>query len=112
MIEDAKSILQKWNGEVLEANTELDHIHLLISMDPKYTLSYCIGSLKNSLARKARNRHREYLDQFLWEESFWSDSYYIASTGGANLDTVKSYIENQGKPKRKYIKKNTVSDLK
>jgi putative transposase len=105
LLDNAKRLLQLWDGELIEGNTDQDHIHLLISMNPKYELARYIGVLKNSLARNVRKQYGEYLKQFLWGESFWSDSYYIATTGGVNLDTIQKYIENQGKPKRKYTKK-------
>jgi putative transposase len=105
LLDNAKRLLQLWDGELIEGNTDQDHIHLLISMNPKYELARYIGVLKNSLARNVRNQYSEYLKQFLWGDSFWSDSYYIATTGGVNLDTIQKYIENQGKPKRKYTKK-------
>ena len=34
-----------------------------------------------------------------------SDSYYIGSTGGANLEVIEEYIKKQGQPKRKYVRK-------
>jgi putative transposase len=105
LLDNAKRLLQLWDGELIEGNTDQDHIHLLISMNPKYELARYIGVLKNSLARNVRNQYSEYLKQFLWGDSFWSDSYYIATTGGVNLDTIQKYIENQGKPKRKYTQK-------
>jgi putative transposase len=105
LLDNAKRLLQLWDGELIEGNTDQDHIHLLISMNPKYELARYIGVLKNSLARNVRKQYSEYLKQFLWGDSFWSDSYYIATTGSVNLDAVQKYIENQGKPKRKYTKK-------
>jgi putative transposase len=105
LLDNARRLLEKWDGELLEGNTDLDHIHLLISMNPKYELARYIGSLKNSLARNVRKQYGDELKEYLWGDSFWSDSYYIASTGGADLDTVKKYIEDQGKPKRRYTKK-------
>lgn len=105
----AARILKNWDGELIEGNSDIDHIHLLISMNPKYELANYIGVLKNTLSRAVRKEYGEYIDSFIYKDVFWSPSYYISSTGGANLDTVQKYIENQGKPKRRYVKKSNSS---
>ena len=40
------------------------------------------------------------------KDSFWSDSYFITTTGGADIETLEKYIQDQSieKPKRKYTK--------
>ena len=65
-----------------------------------YQLTY----LKNTTARMVRKEHGEAIKDFLWGDSFWSDSYYLGTTGGSTLDVIQKYIEDQGKPKRKYVK--------
>ena len=42
-----------------------------------------------------------------WKDSFWSDSYFLTTTGGANIETLEQYIQQQGikKSKRKYAKR-------
>ncbi|MEF2906084.1 MAG: transposase [Lachnospiraceae bacterium] len=45
---------------------------------------------------------------------FWSDSYFITTTGGADIETIGKYIQDQGieKPKRKYTKRQTKKCVK
>lgn len=93
-----------YNGSLTEGNHDKDHIHLLLDMPPTCKMDDFIGMLKNTLARNVKKRYGDYLEQYLYGSSFWSDSYYLSTTGGANLDTVKQYIEQQGQPKRKYTK--------
>ena len=64
-----------------------------------------IGLMKQVTARLVRKNYREYLKDYLWGDSFWSDSYYLGSTGGANLEVIEEYIKKQGQPKRKYVRK-------
>ena len=104
LIEECKKIVEKNNGVLVEGKSDCDHIHILISMPPSVRMSDVIGSLKNSTSRMVRKTYPEHLSKYLYGESFWSDSYYIATTGGANIETIRQYIENQGKPKRKYQK--------
>ena len=105
LVSESARLLESWNGGLIEGNFESDHLHLLISMDPKYELARYVGVLKKTLSRNVRQKYGDYLAQYLWGGSFWSDSYYIATTGGANLETIQQYIQSQGKPKRKYVRK-------
>lgn len=87
----------------LEAfETDRDHAHLLISYPPKVQLSKLVMGLKTNSSKQVREQHWPEIEQALWGEHFWSPSYCIASAGGAPLAIVKQYVENQGKPRRKY----------
>ena len=68
-----------------------------------YTIEQIVYQQKRTYFRRA------YLEEYLWGDSFWTDSYYLGSTGGANLDVIEEYIKKQGQPKRKYVHKNGLS---
>ena len=97
-------LMNGYKGELLELNGESDHIHFLISLNPQCCLSDIINSLKTQLSRTLRKEFKEELSRIYFKDVFWSNSYFISTTGGANLEKIKEYIEDQGKPKRKYIK--------
>ena len=97
-------LMKGYKGELLELNGESDHIHFLISLNPQCCLSDIINSLKTQLSRTLRKEFKEELSRIYFKDVFWSNSYFISTTGGANLEKIKEYIEGQGKPKRKYIK--------
>lgn len=107
LLSEADRLLKMWNGALIEGNFEADHVHLLISMDPKYELARYVGVLKKTLSHNVRAKYKDHVSKYLWGESFWSGSYYIASTGGAGLDVIQQYIQDQGKPKRAYKQKST-----
>ena len=94
-------------GEIVECNFDCDHAHLLVKMPPTCCLSIMIGHMKLVSSRMVRKDHQDYLSQFLYGDSFWSDSYYVSTTGGATIEVIKQYIEAQGKPKRKYTKRSS-----
>lgn len=106
LISECKRLIEMYNGMLTEGNYDMDHIHLLISMPPTCKMDNFVGMLKNTLSRNVRKQYGEYLQQYLYGDSFWSDSYYLGTTGGANLETIRQYIEYQGQPKRKYIRAN------
>jgi putative transposase len=84
--------------ELLEFGGEDDHVHLMVSAHPKIALSNLIGKLKGKSSFFLRKEFREQIKNKLWGNHFWSPSYCVVSVGGASLDVVKQYIENQRKP--------------
>lgn len=101
ILEDLKEItkdyLIKKGGSVLEMNGEEDHIHILFEIPPQVELASMVCSLKTVTSRLIRKKYSNYLKNFYWEPVFWSRSYCILSTGGATIETIRKYIENQGK---------------
>ena len=105
LIDRSRVVIEANGGELIEGNSDIDHIHLLFSLQPDVNLSHFMASLKNTTSRMVRKTYGEYLSNYLYKDSFWSDSFYLSTTGGASIDVVQKYIENQGKPKRKYVKR-------
>ncbi len=83
---------------LIEFNGEDDHVHLLIEYPPTVQLSRLVNSLKGVSARMLRTQRSAQVRKYLWEEHFWSPSYFVGSAGGASLDVLRTYIENQRRP--------------
>jgi putative transposase len=81
--------------ELRETGWESDHVHLLVAYPPKVALSRLVNSLKGVSARRVRAANLREVRNKLWGERFWSPSYCAVSCGGAPLDIVKRYIEQQ-----------------
>jgi putative transposase len=90
-------LLNDKNCDVLEFGGEEDHIHILFETPPQVQLSKLVNTLKTVSSRLIKKKYEEYLKNYYWESAFWSRSYCIVSTGGATIETIKEYIENQGK---------------
>lgn len=99
-------ILENNNGSLIEFNSDKDHIHLLFEIAPDASLANLIRGAKGATSRLVRKEFPEKLKQHLRGDSFWSDSYFLATCGGVIIDTLKQYVETQGKPKRKYEFRN------
>src|SRR6266571_4998541 len=82
--------------EVFEANTDQDHIHLLVSIAPKMAVSEAVRILKSNTARMMNTKFPFLRTVYNGEMSIWSTGYF-ASTVGANEKTIQKYIEYQGK---------------
>lgn len=103
-------IEDRFKGKMLEFNGGEDHIHILFELPPSAAPSVIVCSLKTQLSKEVRKRYMEQIQGKLWKDSFWSDSYFLSTTGGANIETLDEYIRQQGierpeQPKRKYVKR-------
>ena len=98
-------IEERYHGKLIELNGEEDHIHILFELPPSAAPSVIICNLKTQLSKEVRKRYMDEIRGKLWKDSFWSDSYFLSTTGGANIETLEKYIQEQGieKPKRKYV---------
>ncbi len=92
-----KGLFSDWNCTLLEMNGEQDHIHLLFETPPQVQLSKIVNSWKTVTSRAMRKEFEEHLSSFYWKPYFWSSSYMLFTTGGAPIDVIKKYIENQDK---------------
>jgi putative transposase len=94
VLESNQSILTEFNGES-------DHVHLLIDLHPDNNISALISSLKSASSRILRQEFKAEIDKVYWGKAkLWHDSKCIVSCGGAPLEVVKQYIQEQsgGKP--------------
>ncbi|MDF2545400.1 MAG: transposase IS200-family protein [Anaerosolibacter sp.] len=90
-------LFEKWECTLIEMNHDLDHIHILFEAPPQVQLSKIINSYKTATSRLVRKHFEEHLKKFYWKEYFWNRSYLILSSGGAPIEVIKKYIEEQGK---------------
>lgn len=63
---------------------------------PNTEISKLLNAYKSASSRRIKNEFSD-IRKYLWKEYFWSKSYCLVTTGGAPLEVVKQYIENQGK---------------
>lgn len=88
--------LCKWKGiEIIEGHMMSDHIHLLLSIPPKYSVSQIMGYLKGKSAMMIFERHANLKYKF-GNRHFWAEGYYV-STVGLNTSTIQKYIREQEK---------------
>ena len=73
-----------------------DHVHVLFKAHPNSELSKFINAYKSASSRLIKKEFPT-IKQKLWKEYFWSRSYCLITTGGATIDVVRKYIENQEK---------------
>lgn len=92
----SNKIVEMNGGSIEEINFEADHVHMLLSMPPQCCLSSVINSMKTTTSRLVRKEHAAHLSHFFWKPYFWGREYMILSSGGAPIDIIKVYIQEQG----------------
>jgi len=81
--------------EILEMNVQEDHVHLVLSIPPKYSVSEVIGFLKGKCAIKMFDRHMD-LKKRYWGRHFWAKGYCV-STVGLDEEKIRKYVKWQRK---------------
>ena len=95
-LQDIIRLLCQYKGvEILEGHMMIDHVHLLLSIPPKMSVSSFMGYLKGKSALMIFDRHANLKYKF-GNRHFWSEGYYV-STVGLNEATIKKYIQDQEK---------------
>ena len=88
-------IEDNYNISLEEWNHDIDHVHILFKSHPNTNLTKFINAYKSASSRLIKKEYPSIKDK-LYEEPFWSKSFCLISTGGANIETIKQYIKSQG----------------
>ena len=92
------SISKKYDFEIHTQEVDHDHIHLHVESVPKISPSQICRVLKQESTIMIRKIHEKYLSRFFWKEhTLWSDGYFVFSIGNVSEETLKRYIETQGR---------------
>ena len=95
LIEIIKLLCQYKGVKIIEGHMMPDHVHLLVSIPPKQSVSSFMGYLKGKSALMMFDRHANLKYKF-GNRHFWSEGYYV-STVGLNEQTIRKYIGDQEK---------------
>ena len=90
--EIACQVADEMRFEILEMEVMPDHVHLLLEVDPQLGVHKAVKRIKGRSSHDLR-------EEFPWLKrrlpTLWTNSYFVSTVGGAPLDVVKRYIENQ-----------------
>ena len=87
-----KELANQKESEILEGRLVEDHVHMLISIPPKYAVAQVIGYIKGKSAiwiARTCGRRKNFISQ-----NFWARGYYV-TTAGLDEETVRDYIKKQ-----------------
>lgn len=95
LIEILNKIADDNGFQILECNTDEDHIHLLVSCSPQHYIPDMIKALKGASARLLMKEYGEELKRKLWGGHLWNPSYFIATASENTEEQIRKYIQNQ-----------------
>jgi len=78
--------------DIIEMETDKDHIHILAGVHPQLGINNFVKLAKGRSSRLLRSEFSELRSKL---PTLWTNSYFVSTVGGAPLDVVKQYIENQ-----------------
>ena len=78
--------------DIIEMEIMPDHVHLLLEVDPQFGIHRAVKNIKGKASRILR---AEFISLRTRLPSLWTNSYFVATVGGAPLEVIKQYIESQ-----------------
>ncbi len=100
LVEEDIRMLCEWKKcEVQEMSVQDDHIHLVVSIPPKVSVSQMMGILKGKLAIKLFKSYPQMKQKPYWGNHFWARGYFV-STVGIDEDVIKRYVKHQEKEEK------------
>jgi len=94
-----EDVCLKSDAMLEEFDGEADHVHLLVTYPPRISIAVLVNALKGTSSRKLRQQFSIFKQSY-WGDSvaLWSRSYFAASVGGAPIEILRQYIEQQNTP--------------
>lgn len=102
MVDRAREVLAAlataWDGALLECAGEADHLHALLDLPPVARPSDVVNNVKTVLSRRLRAEFPTLRAAYRGQAVLWSPSYCLISAGGAPIEILRQYVENQQRP--------------
>ena len=86
--------------EIVELNVQRDHVHLLVMVPPKLSISEYVGRVKGKTAIRILNKHRGLKKKPYWGNHFWAKGYCV-DTVGLDADKIRKYVKYQETQEKK-----------
>jgi len=106
--EEVESCIQLFSEQKrckLEAlNVQEDHVHLIIEVPPKVSVSEIVGILKGRTAIRVFGEFKHLKQRSYWGNHFWARGYCVNTTIGLDSEMIRRYVEYQEKREKKFDK--------
>jgi putative transposase len=87
-----REVTEEKGAWLVELEVMPDHVHLLVEVDPQFGIHKLVKAIKGRSSRVLRQEFPSLKSKL---PTLWTNSYFVATVGGAPLDVVKRYVENQ-----------------
>lgn len=92
LLEIVNQVAAEHGAQIIEAETMPDHIHLLLTVDPQFGINKLVRLMKG---RSSRLLRQEFPSLKRRLPTLWTNSYFVATVGGAPVSIISQYVENQ-----------------
>ncbi len=107
---DIRMLCERKRVEVIELNVQIDHVHVVVSIPPKVSVSVLMGTLKGKLAIKLFKSYPKLKQKPYWGNHFWSRGYFV-TTVGVDEEIIRRYVKYQEKEDKKEENQGLSFDL-
>ncbi|SEG80661.1 putative transposase [Thermomonospora echinospora] len=90
--EIVREVVAEKGAWLVELEVMPDHVHLLVEVDPQFGVHRLVKAIKGRSSRVLREEFPALKSRL---PTLWTNSYFVATVGGAPLDVVNKYLENQ-----------------
>jgi putative transposase len=95
-----RAFTDQQQSEIVELNVQPDHVHLLVMVPPKISISDFVGTVKGRTAIRILNKHKQLKKKPYWGNHFWAKGYCV-DTVGLDTEMVRKYVKYQEAQERK-----------
>lgn len=97
---DIRVLSERLGSEVIELNVRVDHVHLVVSIPPRVSISTYMGMIKGKIAIKMFQSYPGLKKKPYWGNHFWARGYFV-NTVGINEEQIRRYVKYQEEEERK-----------
>ncbi len=94
-----RAFSEQLGSEIVELNIQADHVHLLVLVPPKVSISGYVGTIKGRTAIRVFNRFRKLKEKPYWGNHFWARGYCV-DTVGLDAEMIRKYVKYQEQKER------------
>ena len=95
-----RAFSEQQHTEIVELNVQIDHVHLLVMVPPKVSISKYVGVVKGRTAIRVLNKFKQLKMRPYWGNHFWARGYCV-DTVGLDAEMVKKYVKYQESQERR-----------
>ena len=95
-----RAFSEQMKCEIVELNIQMDHVHLLVLVPPKISISKYMGTIKGRTAIRVFNKFRNLKNKPYWGNHFWAEGYCV-DTVGLDAEMIRKYVRFQENKERK-----------
>jgi putative transposase len=88
------------DAEIVELNVQIDHVHLLVMVPPKVSISKYVGMVKGRTAIRVLNKFKQLKKRPYWGNHFWATAYCV-DTVGLDAEMIRQYVKYQDSQERR-----------